>query len=225
MSFLNETGLRTLWSNIISKLNNKVDKVNGKGLSTNDYTNTYKDKLDSIASGAEVNQNAFSNFLVGSTTISADGKTDTLTLTAGSNITLAPDATNDKITITATDTTYSAATTSTAGLMSAADKTKLNGIATGATKISVDSSMSSSSTNPVQNKVVNSAISAKYTKPSTGIPKSDLASAVQTSLEKADTAIQSLSGYATETYVDNKIIVSSTTPTVTEGKIWLKPIA
>ena len=211
--------------NIISKLNNKVDKVNGKGLSTNDYTNTYKDKLDSIASGAEVNQNAFSNFLVGSTTISADGKTDTLTLTAGSNITLAPDATNDKITITATDTTYSAATTSTAGLMSAADKTKLNGIATGATKISVDSSMSSSSTNPVQNKVVNSAISAKYTKPSTGIPKSDLASAVQTSLEKADTAIQSLSGYATETYVDNKIIVSSTTPTVTEGKIWLKPIA
>lgn len=32
---------------------------------------------------------------------------------------------------------------------------------------------------------------AKYTKPSTGIPKSDLASAVQTSLGKADTALQS----------------------------------
>jgi hypothetical protein len=31
----------------------------------------------------------------------------------------------------------------------------------------------------------------KYTKPSTGIPKSDLASAVQTSLGKADTALQS----------------------------------
>lgn len=34
-------------------------------------------------------------------------------------------------------------------------------------------------------------IAAKYTKPSTGIPKTDLASAVQTSLGKADTALQS----------------------------------
>lgn len=34
-------------------------------------------------------------------------------------------------------------------------------------------------------------IAAKYTKPSGGIPKSDLASAVQTSLGKADTALQS----------------------------------
>ena len=35
------------------------------------------------------------------------------------------------------------------------------------------------------------AVAAKYTKPSTGIPASDLASAVQTSLGKADTALQS----------------------------------
>lgn len=34
-------------------------------------------------------------------------------------------------------------------------------------------------------------LNGKYTKPSTGIPKSDLASAVQTSLGKADTALQS----------------------------------
>lgn len=33
---------------IYDALNNKVDKVNGKGLSTNDYTNTEKDKLNSI---------------------------------------------------------------------------------------------------------------------------------------------------------------------------------
>ena len=91
-----------------------------------------KTKLDGIATGAEVNQNAFSNVTVGSTTIAADGKTDTLTIVAGSNITLTPDATNDKLTIAATDTTYSAATQSAAGLMSAADKTKLDGIATGA---------------------------------------------------------------------------------------------
>ena len=55
-------------------------------------------------SNAEVNQNAFSNVTVGSTTIAADSKTDTLTLVAGSNVTLTPDATNDKITITSTNT-------------------------------------------------------------------------------------------------------------------------
>lgn len=54
------------------------------------------------------NQNAFSNVTVGSTTVSADSATDTLTLVAGSNVTLTPDATNDKVTIAATDTTYSA---------------------------------------------------------------------------------------------------------------------
>lgn len=47
---------------------------------------------------AEVNQNAFSNISVGSTTIAADSKTDTLTL-VGSNVTLTPDETNDKVTI------------------------------------------------------------------------------------------------------------------------------
>lgn len=35
--------------------NAKVDKVSGKGLSTNDYTNTEKEKLKGIAEGAEVN--------------------------------------------------------------------------------------------------------------------------------------------------------------------------
>ena len=59
------------------------------------------------------------------------------------------------------NTTYSAATTSTAGLMSASDKTKLDGIASGANKTTVDSSLSSTSTNPVQNKVINSALAGK----------------------------------------------------------------
>lgn len=63
-----------------------------------------KTKLNGIAAGAEVNQNAFSNVKVGSTTVAADAKTDTLELVAGSNVTLTPDATNDKITIAATDT-------------------------------------------------------------------------------------------------------------------------
>lgn len=168
----------------------KVDKVSGKGLSTNDYTTTEKNKLAGIASGAEVNvqsdwnqttttaddyiknkptiptlKNVFGKVKVGSTTIEADTTQDTLELAAGSNVTLTPDATNDKVTIAATDTTYSAgdgiainsgtisalvnaanglsidtngkiamgaASTSVAGAMSSSDKTKLNGIATGA---------------------------------------------------------------------------------------------
>lgn len=205
-------------------------------------------------SNAEKNQNAFSNITVGTTTVSADTATDTITF-AGSNMTITPDATNDKITfsvatgststagilkltnstsststttaatpnsvksaydlantantaaataqatadgkanashthtvanitdLTATATelnymdgvtsnvqtqldgkassghTHSDATTSTSGFMTAAMVTKLNGIATGANKITVDSALSSSSTNPVQNKVVNVAIS------------------------------------------------------------------
>ena len=64
-------------------------------------TSADKIKLDTIAEGAEANQNTFSKVTVGSTTIEADSKTDTLTLAAGSNITLTPDATNDKITISA----------------------------------------------------------------------------------------------------------------------------
>ena len=35
-----------------SSLSNKVDKVSGKGLSTNDFTNTLKNKLDGISTGA-----------------------------------------------------------------------------------------------------------------------------------------------------------------------------
>ena len=38
-----------------TKWDNKVDSEDGKGLSTNDFTNEYKDKLDSIAQNAEVN--------------------------------------------------------------------------------------------------------------------------------------------------------------------------
>lgn len=53
---------------------------------------------------------------------------------------------------------YSVATTSTNGLMSSNDKMKLDGIATSANKTTVDSTMSSTSTNPVQNKVIYSAI-------------------------------------------------------------------
>lgn len=46
MAFLNKDGLEHLWNHIVLKLNGKVDKIDGKGLSTNDFTNEYKNKLD-----------------------------------------------------------------------------------------------------------------------------------------------------------------------------------
>ena len=81
-------------------ISGKVDKVDGKGLSTNDYTTAEKNKLEGVEAGAEVNQNAFSNVTVGETTIAAGAKEDTITFVAGTNITLTPDATNKTITIT-----------------------------------------------------------------------------------------------------------------------------
>lgn len=82
-------------------------------------------------------------------------------------------------------------------------------IATGST-ITIDAALDATSENPVQNKVINTALSGKqdtvsdlnairsgasagataYQKPANGIPASDLSSSVQTSLGKADTAIQ-----------------------------------
>lgn len=73
--------------------------------SSNGYmSNADKKKLDGIASGAEVNQNAFANVKVGSTTIQSDAKQDTLELVAGTNISLVGDANNDKVTIGVTGT-------------------------------------------------------------------------------------------------------------------------
>lgn len=48
---------------------------------------------------------------------------------------------------------------------------------------------------------VDTLVNAKYTKPSSGIPSSDLASAVQTSLDKADGSVQS-TDYITDSEID-----------------------
>lgn len=90
-----------------------------------DETALYLTPDEAIDFSPYVNQNAFSKVTVGSTTITADSATDTLTLAAGNNITITPDASGDKITISAKDTTYSAATATSSGLMSSFDYSKL----------------------------------------------------------------------------------------------------
>lgn len=47
--YLEENGLTYLWSKIKTLVGSKVDKVDGKGLSTNDYTTTEKNKLAGLS--------------------------------------------------------------------------------------------------------------------------------------------------------------------------------
>lgn len=86
----NGTEWITISANAIPKATQSIDGLQSK---------EDKTKLDNIATGAEVNQNAFSNLTIDTTTITADSKTDTLTLFAGDNILLTPDVINDTVTI------------------------------------------------------------------------------------------------------------------------------
>jgi hypothetical protein len=101
-------------SALVTTLNTKVDKVAGKGLTTEDYSTAEKTKLAGIATGAQVN--------VG-TNLGLTSLGDTQTLTSS----------------TGTSTVLPIGSTMTAGLMAVADKTKLDGIATGAQVNSVTS--------------------------------------------------------------------------------------
>lgn len=94
-------------------------------------------------SGAEVNQNAYTYFKIGSVSVAAGGKTATLTL-VGSNVTLAGNNTTKSVTISLTK----------ANVVAALGYTPLETAPT----VTVDSALSDTSTNPVQNKVVNEAI-------------------------------------------------------------------
>ena len=68
--WLDENGLSHFWSILSNRLSGKVDKVDGKGLSSNDYTSGEKTKLAGIASQAQAN-------VIESVTI--DGKNQTIT--------------------------------------------------------------------------------------------------------------------------------------------------
>ena len=92
---------------LIAAIAGKVDKVEGKGLSTEDYTTAEKTKLAGIEAGA----NAYT--LPAATTSALGG------VQVGSNLTI--DANG------VLSGNYSNASSSAAGLMSAADKTALDG--------------------------------------------------------------------------------------------------
>ena len=153
-----------------SDLNNKVDKVTGKGLSTKDYTGD-AETVNSHTVNADVPANAkFTDTTYENATtttaglMSADDKTKLSGIDTNANNYVHPDYTAKdnglyKVTvdnkghvsntvavqksditalgIPSEDTTYNEATTSTAGLLSAADKTTIDNLGSLASKGSV----------------------------------------------------------------------------------------
>lgn len=104
-------------------LSGYVQKETGKGLSTNDYTTAEKTKLAGIADGA--------NKYVHPTHTAAASGLYKVTVDALGHVTATTKVTKNDITalgIPGQDTTYPEATTAKAGLMSAADKSKLDGM-------------------------------------------------------------------------------------------------
>ena len=149
---------------LIAAIAGKVDKVEGKGLSTEDYTTAEKTKLAGIEASAN-------NYTLPTATASALGG-----IKVGANL-----AIDSSTGVLSGD--YSAATTSAAGLMSSTDKAKLDGIAAGATAVTVDSAMSSTSENPVQNKVIYTELAGKVdTETGKGLSTNDYTDAEKTKL-------------------------------------------
>jgi hypothetical protein len=85
------------------RLDQKVDKVIGMGLSANDFTDSYRNKLDNVQAGAEVN-------VATDLAFSGTGNSRVLTSSTGANAPIA------------------LATGTNAGLLSTEDKTKLDGL-------------------------------------------------------------------------------------------------
>lgn len=123
------------------------------------------------------------------------------------------------------------ATQAAPGFLSAEDKTKLDGIATGANKTTVDSALSSESANPVQNKVIKAALDGKA---STGHTHSGYASSGHTHgnattsssgfMSAADKVkLNGISTGANKTTVDSTISETSTNPAQTKAMCaWVK---
>lgn len=111
---------------------------------------------------------------------------------------------NDFYTALDTKANKTTATTSANGLMSKEDKSKLDGIATEANKTIVDSALSTSSTNPVQNKVVNSALNGKANS-SHNHSISDITNLQSALNEKAHSVHNHNNLYYTEAEIDEKL--------------------
>ena len=117
---LTKDSLSHIWAKLKPMFEGKVDKVDGKGLSTNDYTTAEKDKLSGLSNYTHPTTS-------GNKHIPAGGK-------SGQVVGWSADGTGAWV--DQKDTTYDVVTDSAPGLMSAAEHTKLAGIAAGANNYS-----------------------------------------------------------------------------------------
>ena len=113
------TGIGGLSINALSDVDTtSVAPTDGQVLAWDETAGTWEPATVVGGGGGETNQNAFSNFAVsGQTTIAADTTTDTLTIVAGTGITLATNPASDTLTITNSVSSFSSLTDATlAGL-------------------------------------------------------------------------------------------------------------
>ena len=114
MAFLDETGLAHFWQQILGRLNNFVRAEEGKGLSTNDLTNTLKSNYDTAYNysiSAHAPTDAEKNVIVG---IQKNGTNLSVDSNRKVNITVptkTSDLTNDSSFVTQTTLNTAIATT------------------------------------------------------------------------------------------------------------------
>lgn len=165
-------------TNLQSSLDAKVPTsrtVNGKALSS-DITLSAGD-VGAATSGhthsSYVNQNAFSNVKVGTTTVTADTITDTLEIAAGTGISVAGDATNDKVTIT---------------------NSGVRSIATGGTNGTISVNTNGSSTNVAVKGLGSAAYTASTAYDAAGTAQTKADAALASAKSYTDTKIDALVG-------------------------------
>lgn len=198
----------------------KVDKVEGKGLSTEDFTTTLKTKLEELndyddtelSNAISTLRNDFNTLVNADASEAINTFNEIIAFLEGIKHTENLDniiasieqqiaSKQDEITDLATIRSGASAGAT------AVQPSSLH-------KVATSGSYNDLSDKPtIPSAVTESTVSGwgftkntgTYSKPSTGIPKTDLASAVQTSLGKADTALQSIpSEYITETELTAK---------------------
>lgn len=180
---LDKLGLVYFWGKIKTWVgNNYVAKENGKGLSTNDYTTAEKNKLNGIAEGAEVNVQA--NWA------ESNSSSDAYIQNKPTIPSKTSDLTNDSGFITSADVPEGATASSSTPLMDGtASVGTETAFARGDHRHPTDTSRQAVISDLADIRSGAAAGATAYQKPGTGIPATDLDSAVQTQLTAASNAI------------------------------------
>ena len=194
---------------LLSSINDKVDKVDGKQLSTEDFTTALKQKLEGLSNydDSEISEAVNTLREDFDTLVSGDSTTAIKTF---NEIVAFLSGIEDSESL---DSIIASIEQQIAGKM---DKVTLSAVATSgsysdlsdkptipAEQVNADWNATSGKAQILNKPTIPAAVTEStvsgwgftkntgtYSKPSSGIPKSDLASAVQTSLGKADTALQ-----------------------------------